>query len=88
MPLGLPVVHGFVHGDFQFDFAAAAIAGVLGDDCNGLLVGNAIDESVRGKSPEDNRVNRTDTGAGEHGDRQLGTHAHVDGNAVSGLDVE
>ena len=38
---------------------------------------------IGGESAEDHRVRRADAGAGQHGDRQLGRHAHVDGDAVA-----
>ena len=43
---------------------------------------------MRGESAEDDRVHRTDTRTGEHGNRQFGTHSHVDGDAVAAFDSE
>ena len=40
------------------------------------------------EAAEDDRVRRADPGAGEHRDRQLGDHRHVDGDPVAGLDAE
>src|SRR6516225_188560 len=36
-----------------------------------------------GKTAEDNRVHRANAGARQHGDGQLGRHAHVDGDPVA-----
>ena len=42
-----------------------------------------------GREPaEDDRVGRPDPGAGEHRDRQLGDHRHVDRDPVARLDAE
>ena len=49
---------------------------------------DAVDKGVGGESAEDHGVGRTDAGAGEHGDGQFGSHAHVDGNAVAFLNAE
>ena len=40
------------------------------------------------EAAEDDRVRRADAGAGEHGDRHLGHHRHVDRDAVARLDAE
>ena len=55
----------------EFDFGAAAIGAVLGDDGGGLRVVNAVDERVGGESAEDDGVRRADAGAGEQGDGQV-----------------
>ena len=40
-------------------------------------------ERLGGEAAEDDGVRRADAGAGQHGDGQLGHHAHVDGDAVA-----
>ena len=47
---------------------------------------NAIDQRIGRKSAENHGMRRADAGAGQHGDRQLGRHAHVDRDAVAFLD--
>ena len=49
---------------------------------------DAVDECGGGESAEDDGVNGADAGAGEHGNGELGRHAHVDGDAVAFLDAE
>ena len=73
----------FFDGGKKFDFGAAAIGSILGDDGGGAAVVNAIDEGVGGESAEDDGVRRADAGAGQHGDGQLRSHAHVDGDTVA-----
>ncbi len=77
----------FFDGGKKFDFGAAAIGTVLGDDGDGLRVVDAVDQGVGRKSAEDDGVRRADAGAGQHGDGQLRRHAHVDGDAVAFLDA-
>ncbi len=79
---------GFVDGLLQLDFAAAAIAGVLGDDSDAAGVVDAVGDGVGRESAEDNGVDCADARAGQQGDGELGGHAHVDGNAVAFLDAE
>ncbi len=69
----------------ELHFAAAAIGAVLGDHGGSLGIVNAIDKRVGGESAEDHRVRRADAGAGQHGDGQLRSHAHVDGDAIAFL---
>ena len=49
---------------------------------------NAIDQRVRRESAKHNRMRRANAGAGQHGNRQLRRHAHVDGDAVSFADAK
>ena len=60
-----------------------APAGVRGDDHPGLGVVTAVDDGVGREAAEDDRVGDTDAGAGQHGDRQLEDHRHVDGDPVA-----
>ena len=73
----------FFDGGEQFDFGAAAVGAVLGDDGDGLRVVDAVHQGVGGESAEDHGMRRADSGAGQHGNGQLRRHAHVDGDAVS-----
>ena len=56
---------------------------VLGDDDGGLEVDDAIAQRVGREAAEDHGVPGPDAGAGQHGHRQLGDHAHVDGHPVA-----
>ena len=78
----------FFDGGKKFDFCAAAIGAILSDDRGRLRVVDAIDEGVGGKSAEDDGVRRADAGAGEHRNRQLRRHAHVEGDAVAFFNSE
>ncbi len=44
---------------------------------------NARCQLVRGETSEDHRVDRTNPGAGQHGDDRLGHHGHVDEHPVA-----
>jgi hypothetical protein len=81
-------VHGFVDGALELDFAAAAVACVLGENGDAGRVVDAVGDGVGGESAEDDRVHGADARAGEQGDGQLRRHAHVDGHAVAFLDAE
>ncbi len=48
---------------------------------------DAAGQLVRGEPAEDHRVDRPDAGAGEHGDRRLRDHRHVDDDAVAAPDA-
>ena len=45
-------------------------------------------QRLGGEAAEDDRVRRADPGAGEHRDRQLRDHRHVDRDPVALLDAE
>ena len=70
------------------DDLAAPPAAVGGDDELRLGVVVAVGDGVGAEAAEDDRVRRADPGTGQHGDRQLGDHRHVDRDAVAGLDAE
>ncbi len=80
--------HGFVDGLLELDFAAAAVASVLGDDGDAGGVVDAVGDGVGGESAEDDGVDGADAGAGQQGDGQFRRHAHVDGDAVAFLNAE
>ena len=67
--------------------AAAAPASVRRQEHGGLRVVDPLADGVRREAAEDDAVGRPDAGAGEHGDRRLGHHGHVDGHAVPALDA-
>ena len=48
----------------------------------------SLSERLRGEAAEDDDVRGADSGAGEHRDRQLRDHAHVDPDPVALLDAE
>ena len=53
-----------------------------------LGVVDAAAERLGREAAEDDRVRRADPGAGQHRDRQLGDHRHVDGDPVAGRDAQ
>ena len=85
---GRTAVHGLVHGGFELDFTAAAVAGVLGEDGDAGGGRDAVGDGVGGESAEDDGVDGADARAGKQGDGELRGHAHVDGDAVALLDAE
>ena len=79
---------GLVDVDLEPAGVAAAVAAVGGDDELRLGVVDAVGQRLGGEAAEDDGVRRADAGAGEHGDRQLGDHRHVDGDAVAAPHAE
>ena len=76
---------GLLNRGKEFDFRAAAIGAVLGDDRDSLRVVDAIHQRVGREAAEHDGVRSADAGAREHRDGKLGRHAHVDGNAIAFL---
>ena len=64
------------------------ITAVLSEDCDAGGVVDAVGYGVGGESAEDDGVDGSDAGAGEQRDGELGTHAHVNGDAVAFADAE
>ena len=75
--------HRLVDRALELNLAAAAIAGVLGDDGDAAGVVDAIGDCGSGESAEDDRVHGADARAGEQGDGELGRHTHVHGDTVA-----
>src|SRR5581483_187315 len=72
----------------QRHHAAGPPGAVTGDENLGLGVEDAVPQRVRREAAEDDRVGRSEPGAGQHGDHELGHHPHVDGDPVALLDPE
>ena len=85
--LGRPLQR-LVDVDLESAGLAAPVAAVGGDDQLRLGVVDAVGERLGGEPAEDDGVRRADAGAGEHRDRQLGNHRHVDGDPVAAPDAE
>ena len=77
-----------VHDRLQLDLSAAAIARVLRQHGDAAGVVDAVGDGVGRKAAKDHRVDRADARTGQQRNRQLGTHAHVDGDAVAALDAQ
>ena len=63
--------------------AAGPHRAVAGDQELGLGVVDAVPEGVGREAAEDHGVGGAEPGTGQHGHRQLGDHAHVDGHPVA-----
>ena len=70
------------------DDLAAAVRAVGGDEDLRLRVVDAVLQRLGGEPAEHDRVRRADPRAGEHGHRELGHHAEVDGDPVALRDAE
>ena len=70
------------------DFLAASPAAIGGDHEFGGGVVVAVGDGVGGEASEDDRVDGSDAGTGEHRDCQFGDHRHVERDAVAGLDAQ
>ena len=80
---GAAVIQGLVGGGLEFDDLATAVAAVGGDHRLGAGVFDAILEGFRGESTEYHRMDGADARTGQHGNRGLRDHGHVDGDAVA-----
>ena len=67
---------------------AAPVPAISGDDDLAVGILHAIDDCLGAESAEDHRMHGADPRAGEHGDRQLRQHTHVDRNDVTLLDAK
>src|SRR5271157_5478765 len=67
--------------------SAVAVVGVHRDDDVALGVGDPVAAGVARKAAEHDRVDDPQSGASEHGDRQLRDHRHVDGDPVPRLEA-
>ena len=70
------------------DRLAAPVAAVGGDQDLRPAVVDPARQGLRREAAEDDRVGRPDPGAGQHRDRQLRDHRHVDRDPVAGLDAQ
>ena len=73
--------------------SALALSGVLrpprgGDDELGARAVDPVGERVGGKAGEHHRVDRADTGAGQHRNRRFRDHRQIDNDAVALADAE
>jgi hypothetical protein len=76
-------LHGFIHQMLVGHRLAAAHTGVGRDHDLGLGVVDAHRQVVGREPAEHHRVNRTDPGAGQHGDGGFGDHRHVNDDPVA-----
>ena len=74
-----------VGGRFVVEHLAVAIVTIHRDQDVAGGIGGAQAASLAAEAPKHNRVNHSQAGAGQHGDRQLGNHRHMNGDAVSAL---
>ncbi len=61
---------------------------VLGEHDPCVGVEDALGQRIRREATEHDGVDGADAGARQHGDRQLGDHAHVDGDPVALADAQ
>ncbi len=74
---------GLVDVGLQGDHASASPGAVAGQDHLAVRIVHPIHDRTGAEAAEDHGVGRTDPGAGQHRDRDLGHHAHVDGDDVT-----
>ncbi|WDT70176.1 MAG: hypothetical protein MPW17_15625 [Candidatus Manganitrophus sp.] len=68
---------------FQGDDLPFSVAAVGRHDQPGFGIVDPVPQGGGRKAAENNRMGGADPGAGEHGDRQLRDHRHVDRHAIS-----
>ncbi len=79
---------GLIGGVFERHDVAAPPAAVGGDHSLDWLSLMRSRRRIGGEAAEDDRVDRADAGAGQHGDRGFGDHRQVDGDAVALRDAQ
>ena len=77
--------YGDVGAGFVIDPFAVAVITVSVDEDAAAGVGGAQAAGFAAEAAEDHRVDHAQAGAGQHGDRKLRDHGHVDGDAVAGF---
>ena len=82
------LVDGLVGLDLVIDELAAAVVAVHRDQHPAARVRDAGAAGVPAEAAEYLRVNDPEPRAGQHRDRQLGNHRHVQGDPVAGLQAE
>ena len=82
---GVPF-QGMVDILLKGDELAATVAAVCGDDELRAGVGQTVLDALGAESAEDDAMNGSDPGAGQHRDGGLGDQGHVDKDAVPLLD--
>ena len=80
---GWAALERLVGNRLQLKEVPLAVATVGGDQHLRGGVVDAIGERIRGEAAEDHAVCSAKASAGEHGDRDLGDHRHIDRNAVA-----
>ena len=73
----------FIDAGFQGHDCAAAPGAIGGDDDFGLGVIDALAQGFRRKAAKYNAMRSANLRAGEHGNCQLGNHAHINGHAIA-----
>src|ERR1700722_9799593 len=68
---------------FQRNLPPGATAFVGGDQDFGAAVLDTVRQTVRGKSAENDGMDRADAGAGQHGDRGLHDHGQIDRDHIA-----
>jgi hypothetical protein len=71
------VVQRLVHIGFERNFFAAAQAFVCGDDDAAVAIGDPARQRLGAEPGKDDRMDRADPGAGQHGDGGFGHHGQV-----------
>ena len=69
----------------ELDHVSGTPSAVLGDHHPGVGIEDPAGEGIGREPAEYNGVDQTETGACQHGDGELGDHAHVDGDPVAFL---
>jgi hypothetical protein len=80
---GRALVKGVVSLGFEGHDATAADSFVGRDEKLGTAILDPVAERRGGEATEDDRVDRADARAGEHGDDELGDHRHIDRDAIA-----
>ena len=68
---------------FEWHNRAAPVTAIGGDQKFGIAIVDPIRERPGGEAAEDNAVRRSDSGAGEHGNRGLRNHRQVNRDPIS-----
>ena len=79
---------GLIHGRLQGHRLVFTEATIGGDHRLGLAIDQTITQRISREAAEHHRVGSTDAGTGQHGDRRLRHHRHVERHEVALADAQ
>ncbi len=79
--------HSLIRVGFHGNRLGSPKGSIGRDQSFAVRIHDPVGQGFSGKSPEDHRMHRPDSGAGKHGHRRFGNHGHVNRYPVALLDA-
>ena len=79
--------HRLIDVGLEWNHLAPPPGSVTGDADLRIGVFDPVCNGLWGEAAKDHAVRRADAGAGQHGNRQFGNHAHIDGHHIAAFDT-